>query len=95
MDLVHLHGPASADPVCGAPVPVNRRAHLTAYRSDITCLDCVATLRPLASFHRTRSTDGAWSPGPLVWTVEGLAALAEREERQAAMRRHPSNAAEA
>jgi len=44
---IHLHRPTSPAPVCGAPVPQDRRNGLTAYRSDITCPDCLATLRPL------------------------------------------------
>jgi hypothetical protein len=41
---VHLHRPTSPRPVCGAPVPVDRAAGLTAYRSEVTCEACRATL---------------------------------------------------
>jgi len=41
---IHLHGPVSG-PVCGAPTPKDRKRHLTAWRSGVTCSDCLATLR--------------------------------------------------
>lgn len=40
---VHLHGPVSG-PVCGADQPDDRKRESTAYRSDTTCLACLATL---------------------------------------------------
>jgi hypothetical protein len=43
--MIHLHRPVSPAPVCGAPVPADRARHLTAYRSEITCPACAATLR--------------------------------------------------
>lgn len=45
--VVHLHPFNSPRPVCGAPIPEDRKAHLTAWRSDITCEACLATLRPV------------------------------------------------
>lgn len=43
--IVHLHPPTSAQPECGAPIPADRMNGLTAYRSEITCAGCKATLR--------------------------------------------------
>lgn len=42
--VVHMHRPTSPRPVCGAPVPDDRMAGLTAYRSDVTCDACAATV---------------------------------------------------
>lgn len=44
--VVHLHTPTSANPVCGAPIPADRKRDLTALRSETTCPGCLATLRP-------------------------------------------------
>lgn len=44
---VHLHTPTSAAPVCGAAVPTDRSAALTAWRSKVTCRACLATLSPV------------------------------------------------
>jgi len=44
--MIHLHTPTSARPVCGAPIPADRMRDLTAYRSDITCPDCLDSLAP-------------------------------------------------
>jgi hypothetical protein len=38
--VVHYHQPTSPNPVCGAPIPEDRMAGLTAYRSDVTCEGC-------------------------------------------------------
>lgn len=43
--VVHLHGPVSG-PRCGAPWPEDRKRWTTAYRSEITCDACLATLSP-------------------------------------------------
>lgn len=42
--IVHLHRPTSG-PVCGADMPQDRKAGLTAYRSEVTCMACRETLR--------------------------------------------------
>jgi hypothetical protein len=45
MPVVHLHTPTGRT-YCGAPRPADRVNGWTAYRSECTCPDCLATLSP-------------------------------------------------